>query len=379
MDEKTLERCCVKLYIDETPPKIGTGAFVSKDGYILTAYHNIFDLKGNQRNISSVSKVSEGGKLYQYETKSNPFQVVKKDKDCDIVFIKLDLLGQHLSEWLSIKSNYVPKVGHMVKLISYDIIDSGRPTSSEKKIIQVNGVDFIIEGKGYPGMSGSPVLIKNKVVGVVKQIRKDGDQIIVTQLHVRNDCKLLIFAILFCVFTAYLLYIHQELSGIKSSLVEKEKLEEKVKELQGEKESLQSRLQQIADYLGKFKKKDSPNLAGIDLRGLKISDYDFRGCNLTKANFSDATIERTLFGDAILREAILKNANIKSCNFNGARLEKAKFNGSTLRDSSIYETVWNGADVTDATILNEWFGDKKTCDKTDWNTVIGLGTVKRNP
>ncbi len=187
MDQPSLLRCCIKICIDEEPKKIGSGALVSQDGYILTAYHNIFDPHNNTRNIDFFAKIGKEGNNILYHVRESPFSVIQSDLSNDIALIKLDLLGQSVSDYLPIDLSYLPKEGEIVHTISYDVIDSERPMIRKASISSASGANFILEGHGYPGMSGSPVLLNHQIVGIVQAIRKNGAQIIVTPLlHVPN-------------------------------------------------------------------------------------------------------------------------------------------------------------------------------------------------
>jgi len=180
MDATQLQRCCIKILIDED--KIGSGAMVSNDGYFLTAYHNVMDPKGNPRHIREVSQIGSAGTVNHYLTQDNPVYVVRMDERQDIALAKLDLKGQVAADWCEANIKYQPKEQDEVQIISYDAGDLDRPTLYQKRILQTNTIDIRLEGPGYPGMSGSPVFFQGKVIGIVKQTCKNDTQIVATPL-----------------------------------------------------------------------------------------------------------------------------------------------------------------------------------------------------
>ena len=92
--------------------------------------------------------------------------------------------------------------------------------------------------------------------------------------------------------------------------------------------------------------KEKPRVYKHDFEGQDLSDRDFSKQNLDDANFADAVLKNTKF----------ERASLKNCNFQGAKLEGtnlsyADLTGSDFRMSSfhwpsLYQAIFNGADLS---------------------------------
>jgi uncharacterized protein YjbI with pentapeptide repeats len=88
----------------------------------------------------------------------------------------------------------------------------------------------------------------------------------------------------------------------------------------------------------------------------RVYKHDFEGQDLSDRDFSKQNLDDANFGDAVLKNTKFERASLKNCNFQGAKLEGtnlsyADLTGSDFRKSSfswpsIYQAIFNGADLS---------------------------------
>lgn len=129
-----------------------------------------------------------------------------------------------------------------------------------------------------------------------------------------------------------------------------------------------------------------------DLEGMVFNDASFRGVNLNNANMTKtvlrgADLENAKLNQAVLDEAIITNADLftadlssvsaKGTLFNASKMKNAKFQGADLTGADFRGVNdMNGADFTEAILLNVKVSSDKWIRNMDGQDIKGWGDIK---
>jgi len=149
---------------------LGSGFFISSDGYVLTNNHVI-------EGARSITVITRDGKRYTAK-------VVGSDQLSDLAVLKVDVSG---AKFLSFRSTDTVKVGEFVVAIGNPLglshsVTFGVLSAKERSIQEPNGaliVDMLqTDAAINPGNSGGPLLdLSGKVVGINTAISTEGQGI----------------------------------------------------------------------------------------------------------------------------------------------------------------------------------------------------------
>jgi len=149
---------------------LGSGFFISSDGYVLTNNHVI-------EGARSITVITRDGKRYTAK-------VVGSDQLSDLAVLKVDVSG---AKFLSFRSTDTVKVGEFVVAIGNPLglshsVTFGVLSAKERSIQEPNGaliVDMLqTDAAINPGNSGGPLLdLNGKVVGINTAISTEGQGI----------------------------------------------------------------------------------------------------------------------------------------------------------------------------------------------------------
>ncbi|AFZ28084.1 putative low-complexity protein [Cylindrospermum stagnale PCC 7417] len=146
------------------------------------------------------------------------------------------------------------------------------------------------------------------------------------------------------------------------------------------------------------------DLSGANLRGAVLSLADLRGTNLSGAYLSGAYLRGTNLSGAVLSGADLSGANLRGTDLSGADLSGADLSGAVLRNAGLRGADLRGADLSrtvlrkadlsranlsgadlsranlsGANLSDEFSGDIRWDEKTNWENVQGLDTAINVP
>jgi len=149
---------------------LGSGFFISSDGYILTNNHVV-------EGARSITVITRDGKRYSAK-------VVGTDQLSDLAVLKIDITG---AKYLSFRSTESVKVGEFVVAIGNPLglshsVTFGVLSAKERSIQEPNGaliVDMLqTDAAINPGNSGGPLLdLNGRVVGINTAISTEGQGI----------------------------------------------------------------------------------------------------------------------------------------------------------------------------------------------------------
>lgn len=159
------------LWFQAVPSQgLGSGFFISSDGYVLTNNHVI-------EGARSITVITRDGKRYTAK-------VVGSDQLSDLAVLKVDISG---AKFLSFRSTDTVKVGEFVVAIGNPLglshsVTFGVLSAKERSIQEPNGaliVDMLqTDAAINPGNSGGPLLdLNGKVVGINTAISTEGQGI----------------------------------------------------------------------------------------------------------------------------------------------------------------------------------------------------------
>ena len=166
---------CVTIYVDKgikvengkgfVDAVIGSGFFISADGYIVTNYHVISDIVDKKNKEFSRLYI----KLYYDSENRVPAKVIGWDSNLDLALIKTEA---EVPYYFSLGSSTELKVGDKVYVIGSPLglektLTSGIISSKERNLFSLGSV-FQLDAAVNSGNSGGPVLDSNgKVQAVV--------------------------------------------------------------------------------------------------------------------------------------------------------------------------------------------------------------------
>ena len=128
-----------------------------------------------------------------------------------------------------------------------------------------------------------------------------------------------------------------------------------------------------------------PNLSGIDLSGMNMSQVvlsgaslinavlkatDLSDANLGAANLVNANLMKADLNDANLIQANLKNANLSGAILDEANLRDVNLSDADLSDTQLFFTKLSARNLTNSNFKNAWFMD--TIISGDFSGAIGL-------
>lgn len=139
---------------------VGSGFFVSEDGYILTNYHVV-----QQAQTIYISRESDGVNI--------PAELIGFDKKSDIAVLKIDSQGEKLP-YLCFADSDAIRVGQFVVAIGSpfelrNTVTTGTVSATHRNKLQLSQIDdFIqIDAAINPGNSGGPLLnLQCQVIGM---------------------------------------------------------------------------------------------------------------------------------------------------------------------------------------------------------------------
>lgn len=171
------EKLIVQIFCDK---EVGTAFYVAPD-LLLTAWHTVESFK-------------EGGKNVLKDVEGDLAFVVEKEyEDADVAVLKVQ--GRTLEE-------YLPLLSHHIR-IGESCITFGYPDTAKQNGLRLEGnikqrvmgptADFNLQtddtrdGYDYSGMSGSPLLLGNQVVGVV--VEQSGSSLNIVSVQKLNEIQ----------------------------------------------------------------------------------------------------------------------------------------------------------------------------------------------
>ncbi|MBD2500292.1 pentapeptide repeat-containing protein [Anabaena azotica] len=116
------------------------------------------------------------------------------------------------------------------------------------------------------------------------------------------------------------------------------------------------------------------NLNGADLGGANLSGADLRGANFSGADLCSASLSGTNLSRADLISADLIDADLSSADLSRVDLGGANLSGANLSGANLSGANLSGADLSD-----DFWGDIKWNEKTNWENVRGLETAVNVP